>query len=62
MTPFLLAKQNNDKDLMNLMDKYKTATIESSLGGCVFLGFCLPNSSDSNLHSVKNANLDSLEL
>lgn len=53
VTPFILAKQNNDKELMDLMDKYKPLSAESPLGGCTFLGLCMPDSSNSNLQSVQ---------
>lgn len=64
MTPFLLAKQNYDQEIMQLMNQYKpiAAAPESSFGGCTFLGFCEPTPSNSNLRSLKNADIDLFEL
>ncbi|KAK8882252.1 hypothetical protein M9Y10_044894 [Tritrichomonas musculus] len=63
ITPYLLAKQNGDEELMQLMDNYKSTTTESAMGGCTFLGLCAPDiGSNANLQSVPNDDVDLFEL
>ena len=63
MSPYLIAEQNRDSELMELMKKYKSVNSDNQLGGCTFLGLCAPSlGSSSTLRSVQTCDSDLFEL